>query len=198
MQIKFHVRFLFLLIKSLLLLSIGINLFKELQIYKSMYKVYLGIGGNIGNKQQNFNKVLDLIHKELGKIILKSSIYETPPWGFHADDPFWNQVLLIETILEAEELLWRINAIEEKFERKREKNRYTSRQMDIDILYFNDEYFETKTLIIPHPKIHERKFILVPLVEIAPNLKHPLRRLTSIEMLEACRDDSIIKKVVSE
>ncbi|MCY1723454.1 2-amino-4-hydroxy-6-hydroxymethyldihydropteridine diphosphokinase [Prolixibacteraceae bacterium Z1-6] len=163
-----------------------------------MHKVYLGIGGNIGNKQQNFEKVLELINKQLGKIILSSSIYETPPWGFHSDDPFWNQVLLIETILEAEELLWRINAIEDKFERKRGEERYSSRQMDIDILYFNDDYYETKTLIVPHPKIHERKFVLVPLAEIAPDYKHPLRRLTNLQMLENCRDDSIIKKVVFE
>uniref|UniRef100_UPI003217315F 2-amino-4-hydroxy-6- hydroxymethyldihydropteridine diphosphokinase n=1 Tax=uncultured Draconibacterium sp. TaxID=1573823 RepID=UPI003217315F len=161
-----------------------------------MHKVYLGIGGNIGNKQQNFEKVRELINKELGKIVLSSSIYETPPWGFHSDDPFWNQVLLIDTILEAEELLWRINSLEERFERIRGKERYSSRQMDIDILYFNEEYFETKTLIIPHPKIHERKFVLVPLVEIAPDFKHPLRRLSNLQLLENCHDDSIIKKVI--
>ena len=174
---------------------IGIRLEKELQIYYSMHKVFLGIGGNIGNKRLNFENVLNLIEKELGKINQSSSIYETPPWGFHSENTFWNQVLIIETKLEALELLWRIHKIEEEFERKRGKERYSSRQMDIDILYFNDDYFETKTLIIPHPKIHERKFVLVPLCEIAPDLKHPLLRLTSIEMLEACRDDSIIKKV---
>jgi 2-amino-4-hydroxy-6-hydroxymethyldihydropteridine diphosphokinase len=161
-----------------------------------MHKVYLGIGGNIGNKEQNFKKVPELINKELGKILLASSIYEAPPWGFHSEDAFWNQVIYIETILEAEELLWRIHGVEEKFGRVREKERYSSREMDIDILYFNDEYFETKTLIIPHPRIHERKFVLIPLCEIAPDFKHPLRRLTSIGMLEACRDDSIIKKVL--
>ncbi len=160
-----------------------------------MHKVCLGIGGNIGNKQANFQKVFDLIEKDLGKVVLSSSIYETPPWGFHADDAFWNQVLVIETILEAVELLWRITKIEEGFERKRGNERYSSRQMDVDILYFDDDFMETKNLIIPHPRIHERKFVLVPLCEIAPNFKHPLRRLTSLEMLDSCRDDSIIKKV---
>jgi 2-amino-4-hydroxy-6-hydroxymethyldihydropteridine diphosphokinase len=161
-----------------------------------MHKVYLGIGGNIGNKRLNFEKVSDLIGKNLGTIVLSSSIYETPPWGFHSDDVFWNQILQIETILEAEELLWRIHAIEEEFDRKRGEERYSSRQMDIDILYFDDEFFETKTLIIPHPKMHQRKFVLVPLAEIAPDLKHPLLRLSSLEMLANCRDDSIIKKIV--
>lgn len=163
-----------------------------------MHKVFLGIGGNIGNKHKNFEKALILINKELGKVVLSSSIYETPPWGFHSEDVFWNQVLVINTKLEAEELLWRINAIEETFGRQRGKERYSSRQMDIDILYFNDEYFETKTLIIPHPKIHERRFVLVPLAEIAPDFKHPLRRLTNIKMLDNCRDDSIIKKIQPE
>lgn len=163
-----------------------------------MHKVFIGIGGNIGNKQLNFEKVLVLIEKELGKIIQSSSVYETPAWGFHSDDVFWNQVLVIETILEAEELMWRIHKIEEEFERNRGDERYTSRQMDIDILYFDEDYFETKTLIIPHPKIHERKFVLVPLVEIAPDFKHPLFRLTNIEILDNCRDESLIKKVVIE
>ncbi len=160
-----------------------------------MHKVFLGIGGNIGNKQGNFEKVSVLIQKELGKIVQLSSIYEAPPWGFHAEEAFWNQVIVIETKLEAIELLWRIHKIEEEFDRKRGKERYSSRQMDVDILYFDDEYMETKNLIIPHPKIHERKFVLVPLCEIAPDFKHPLRRLTSIQMLEHCHDDSIIKKI---
>ena len=160
-----------------------------------MNKVFLGIGGNLGDKQKNFDRAYKLIEIKLGQIIRKSSVYETPPWGFHAENVFWNQVIVIETILEAEELLWRIHEIEADFGRKRETERYSSREMDIDILYFNDDFFETKTLIIPHPRIHERRFVLVPLVEIAPNMKHSLRRLSSIEMLENCLDESVIKKV---
>lgn len=160
-----------------------------------MHKVFIGIGGNIGNKQENFNRVHQMIEEELGHIVTASSIYEAPPWGFHSEDIFWNQVLIIETKLEAEELLWRIHAIEDRFGRERGAERYTSRPMDIDILYFDDQYFETKTLIVPHPRIHERKFVLVPLAEIAPDFKHPLIRLTSLQMLENCRDVSLIKKV---
>lgn len=160
-----------------------------------MHKVYLGIGGNIGNKQKNFEDVYQNIENEVGKIIISSSIYETPPWGFQANDPFWNSVIQIQTILEDEELLWKIHEIEDRFGRQRGNGQFSSREMDIDILYFNDIYIETKTLIIPHPKIHQRKFVLVPLNEIAPDLKHPLLRLTSLEMLENCRDESVIKKV---
>lgn len=162
-----------------------------------MHKVYLGIGGNIGNKSGNFEKVLLLIEKKIGQILKSSSIYETPPWGFHSENAFWNQILFVETKLEALEILWRIKEIEDLFDRKRGTERYSSRQMDIDILYFNDEFIETKNLIIPHPRIQERKFVLVPLVEIAPEYKHPLLRLTSFQMLENCRDESLIKKLSS-
>ena len=170
-------------------------MFKELQIYNSMHKVFLGIGGNIGDKKKNYFRVHDLIDKKLGSIQISSSVYETPPWGFQSEDSFWNQVIQIETVLEAEELLWRIQELEEDFGRERGKERYSSREMDIDILYFNDEFFETKSLIIPHPKLQERKFVLVPLAEIAPEFVHPLLRMSSVTMLENCRDHSIIKKI---
>ena len=160
-----------------------------------MHKVFLGIGGNIGNKQQNFTKVEDLIEKRLGKILLKSSVYETPPWGFNAEENFWNQVLLIETKFLAEELLWRTKEIEDQFYRQERDVRYSSREMDIDMLYYDDIFMETDKLILPHPRLHQRKFVLVPLVEIAPDFKHPLFRLTSMQMLENCKDESIIKKI---
>ncbi|MDX1284348.1 MAG: 2-amino-4-hydroxy-6-hydroxymethyldihydropteridine diphosphokinase, partial [Draconibacterium sp.] len=78
-----------------------------------MHKVFLSIGGNIGDKQGNFEKVYQLVDKKIGKIIQSSSIYETPPWGFTSDDNFWNQLFISETKLEAEEVLWRIHEIED-------------------------------------------------------------------------------------
>ncbi len=158
-----------------------------------MHKVYLGIGGNIGNKQNNFTEVYQIIENELGIIEKKSSIYETPPWGFQSNNSFWNSVIKISTPHSATELLSKIHSIEKIFGRKQGNERYSSREMDIDILYFDDVFMETETLIIPHPRIHQRKFVLVPLTEMAPDLKHPLFRLTSMEMLENCKDESIIK-----
>ncbi len=160
-----------------------------------MHKVFLGIGGNIGNKADNFNKVYTFVKNELGKIAKRSSVYETPPWGFSADENFWNQVLIVETELSPNELLQKIAEIENQFGREREIGKYNSREMDIDILYYDDIFIETETLIIPHPRIHQRKFVLVPLNEIAPDFKHPLFRLTSFQMLENCRDESVILKL---
>jgi len=157
--------------------------------------VFLGIGGNIGNKADNFNKVYTFIKNELGEIVISSSVYETPPWGFSADDNFWNQVLIVETELSPTEVLQKINKIENRFGREREPGKYNSREMDIDILYYDDIFVETENLIIPHPRIQHRKFVLVPLNEIATDFKHPLLRLTSFQMLENCRDESVILKL---
>ena len=160
-----------------------------------MHKVFLGIGGNIGNKDENFRKIYSLATEKLGTVVQSSSIYESPPWGFRAEENFWNQILIIETGYSPESLLKEIHIIENEFGRKRKKNAYVSREMDIDILYYAEHYIETEKLIIPHPRIHQRLFVLVPLSEIAPHFKHPLFRLTNMQMLENCKDTSIIKKV---
>lgn len=160
-----------------------------------MHKIFLGIGGNIGNKADNFNKVYIFIKNKLGEIVNRSSVYETPPWGFSADENFWNQVLIVETPLSPTEVLQKITEIENSFGRERETGKYNSREMDIDILYYDDLFIEIKNLIIPHPRIQHRKFVLVPLNEIASDFKHPLLRLTSFQMLENCRDESVILKL---
>ncbi len=160
-----------------------------------MHNVFLGIGGNIGNKNENFRNVYKLINSEIGKVVCSSSIYESPPWGFQAKEYFWNQVLQTETNLNAPEVLDKIRSIENFFGRERNSNTYTSRKMDIDILYYDDIFLETDELIIPHPRIHQRMFVLVPLTEIAPDFKHPLLRLTSMRMLENCKDGSVLKKI---
>lgn len=160
-----------------------------------MHRVFLGLGGNMGDKASNFKKSYQLIEERIGSISRQSSIYETPPWGFKAEENFWNQVLLVESYLEALEILWRIKEIEDLFGRKKTEERYSSRPIDIDILYFDDVFMETKNLIVPHPRLHERRFALVPLVELDPDYKHPLLRMSNLELLSVCRDESIIKRL---
>ena len=160
-----------------------------------MHQVFLGIGGNIGNKHDNFDKVYTFIKNELGAVTKSSSVYETPPWGFQSEDIFWNQVLMIETEFSADELLGKINKIENQFGRKRDSGQYKSREMDIDILYFDELVLETATLTIPHPQIPQRLFVLVPLAEIAPAFVHPQLGFTSLKLLENCHDNPVIKKV---
>ena len=160
-----------------------------------MHQVFLGTGGNTGNKQENFDKVYTFIKNELGDIIQPSSVYETSPWGFESKDNFWNQVLSIETTLSPEELLLKIAEIETSFGRNRENEGYSSREMDIDILYFDDEIINTEKLTIPHPLLHKRLFVLVPLAEIAPDFVHPVLKLSSLEMLNICEDKSEIRKL---
>lgn len=160
-----------------------------------MHHVFLGVGGNIGNKQQNFEKAGLFIEREIGKISKQSSVYETPPWGFLAEEDFWNQVILVETELTPDELLAKIQQIEMFFGKKREAGYYVSREMDIDILYYDDLSITSDTLIIPHPRIAQRLFVLVPLTEIAPGFEHPVLKMTNRQLLENSNDQSVITRI---
>jgi 2-amino-4-hydroxy-6-hydroxymethyldihydropteridine diphosphokinase len=160
-----------------------------------MHRVFLGLGGNIGNLPENFHKVKKQIEERCGKIIRSSSVYQTPPIGFESADLFWNQVVLIHYLPDPVELLEKVKAIEADFGRIYKTEGYSSRPMDIDILYYDDLILDTINLTIPHRQIQNRKFVLVPLVEIEPDFIHPLLRQTNIQLLEKCKDNSGIKKL---
>lgn len=153
-----------------------------------MTMLYLLLGGNLGDKKKIFTEARELLGKRIGKMISLSSVYETEPWGFESDDIFWNQVLKIETAFSPEEILVKIQEIENSLGRIRKENRYDSRIIDIDILFYGDQIIELENLVIPHPRIQERKFTLVPLGEIAPDLVHPVFKKSIRQLLKECTD----------
>lgn len=152
-----------------------------------MNKLYLSIGGNLGEKLKNLQKACELIELGVGKITLQSSVYETAAWGNEAQPSFLNQVLLIETDLTAIEALHAVQKIEHSMGRIRSE-KYGPRVMDIDILYYNDLVFQNRHLTIPHPEIAKRKFVLIPLAEIAPDWTDPVTGRTITALLHATED----------
>ena len=158
-----------------------------------MKKVFLGLGSNLGNREAILSEAIKMIGESLGKIISSSSIYETEPWGFKSDYKFLNMVLSIETELSPSGLIGRILMIESQLGRIRCESQNSSRKIDIDIILYDNGIIEEHTLKIPHPRMHERKFVLVPLCEIAPEIMHPVLKKTMAELLKACKDKCKVK-----
>lgn len=152
-------------------------------------KAYLLAGSNMEPRFELIKQAISMVEDEAGRVMQLSSVYESEAWGFRADKKFLNQLILVETPLLPHELLARILTIEEKLGRKRNMTeRYQSRLIDIDILYFNNAIIDLPLLTIPHPRLHERRFAIVPLAEIAPQYVHPLLKKTNSELLASVED----------
>lgn len=162
-----------------------------------MIKLYILLGGNLGDKQLIFSETKKQLTAQLGAIAKESAIYETEPWGFESDDMFWNQALEFETELTPEEVLVQVHNIEHEMGRIRTGNQYDSRLIDIDILFFGNQVINQEYLVIPHPRIQDRKFVLVPLAEIAPEMIHPIFKKTINKLLEECTDHLSVQKLTT-
>lgn len=158
---------------------------------------YLLIGGNEGDREGRLAEARQYITAKTGSIQKASSLYETAPWGNPHQGWFLNQALKLETGLEAATLMSSLLGIEEKMGRRR-LEKYGSRVIDIDILFFNDAIVQEPALIVPHPEIPNRRFVLEPLDEIAPGYIHPVLGQSVHELLQACGDVLEVKRLVTK
>jgi len=159
---------------------------------------YLSLGSNQGDKLKNLQEVIHKIAENIGAIQKISSVYETGSWGYEGED-FYNICISVYTYLQPESLLKKLLIIEKELGRKRNKTKqYSDRRIDIDILLFDNEIVFSKDVIIPHPRMLDRKFVLVPLVEIAKNTLHPIEKKELYHCLDSCTDTTLVKKTSSK
>lgn len=160
------------------------------------YTAYIGIGSNAGDKVLNCEKAISEILKiDRHKVLVRSSFFNTRPIGYTAQDWFVNSVIKIETELEPIDLYRMLKAIEIRLGRK-ETFRGGPRVIDLDLLLFDDRRIETEELQVPHPRFHERQFVLIPLSEIDRDLIHPVLKKTVGELLRGIKEDQGVERLV--
>ncbi|MBK8922302.1 MAG: 2-amino-4-hydroxy-6-hydroxymethyldihydropteridine diphosphokinase [Saprospirales bacterium] len=156
-------------------------------ISKKYINVFLSLGSNLGNREENLRTAFALIKRLVGKAAKMSHVYETEPWGNKEQEPFLNQVLMVNTTLDPRELLEAVTKIEREMGRQR-KEKWGPRIIDVDILFYGKRIIRDKGLEIPHPELHKRAFILAPLLEIAPDFEHPLLKQPIDQLYMDCDD----------
>ena len=162
-----------------------------------METAHLLFGSNMGDKAALFDQACHYINNRCGRINALSSAYESEPWGFEAQEWFLNRLIVLETELEPETLMRELLDIEALMGRKRhpDEEGYTSRPVDLDILYYGQQNIHTEKVVIPHPRLHLRRFALLPLCEVIPDFVHPVLGLTQTELLERCNDPLVVRKI---
>lgn len=165
-------------------------------LFLPVVKYLLSLGSNLGNRSENLARARKELERSFGSIISASSVYETPPWGFEAERVFYNQVVCVVSEMEPVEFLKEVLQIEKSQGRERKNQEgYASRIIDIDLLMVNELVVDSNELTIPHPEMHNRRFVLVPSVEIVPNWRHPVFNCSLNELLKVCADQSEITRI---
>lgn len=154
------------------------------------HTVYLSLGTNLGDRAANLKLAISSLPPQM-TVKAKSNVYETPPWGYTEQGAFLNQVVMATTYLEPDLLLKHLKRLETALGREA-TFRYGPRLIDIDILFFDDLVLDTPLLTIPHPHLHERGFVLIPLMDIAPDLVHPVTGMSVREMILLCNTEGIM------
>ncbi|RAJ05290.1 2-amino-4-hydroxy-6-hydroxymethyldihydropteridine diphosphokinase [Chitinophaga skermanii] len=145
------------------------------------------IGGNLGNRVEHLQQARELIHAKAGEITAQSALYETAPWGNVQQPDYLNQALQITTSLDPAALLAVTSSIEQEIGRVRQE-KWGARVIDIDIIFFNNVVIQSPQLELPHPRMHLRRFVLVPMADIVPSYQHPLLHKSVAELLHECPD----------
>lgn len=153
--------------------------------------VYLALGSNLGNRLENLKQAIAALTPQM-EVKAKSQVYETPPWGYEDQPKFLNQALKANTYLDPEPLLKHLKRLEVALGRK-ESFPNGPRLIDMDLLFYDDLVVNKPSLVIPHPRLHERGFVLLPLMDIAPDLAHPVTKKTVREMAALCNVEGIEK-----
>jgi 2-amino-4-hydroxy-6-hydroxymethyldihydropteridine diphosphokinase len=153
--------------------------------------VYLALGSNLGDRLANLKQAISSLTPQL-EVKAKSQVYETPPWGYEDQPKFLNQVIKAQTYVDPEPLLKHLKRLEVALGRK-ESFPNGPRLIDLDILFYDDQVLNTPSLVIPHPRLQERGFVLLPLMDIDPDLVHPVNKKSVREMTAMCNMAGIEK-----
>jgi 2-amino-4-hydroxy-6-hydroxymethyldihydropteridine diphosphokinase len=159
-----------------------------------MNRAVISLGSNVGDRLANLNRAKNELQEKDCHLLLASSVYETAAWGNTSQNSFYNEVIEIETKLSAQALMQIIFEIENKMGRVR-KEKWEPRIIDMDILFFNDDVINETHLTVPHPFVHERKFVLVPMDEILPRFIHPIFKKTIHDLLSSVEDKLEVKRI---
>jgi len=163
----------------------------------ALREIYLCVGGNLGDRESNMEEVLSFIEFNFGTIQAISPMVESEGWQMEGVPPFLNRIVHIKSELSNKALLEEIKDLDEFYGRPPKSETYLSREMDVDILFIGSEIIKDAELTVPHPRLHERRFVLLPFAELNKEFIHPEFQKTIGQLLTECTDVCVVNKVIS-